>query len=573
MKAVLKQTAFAVMIMLLVVMVACSGNNGSDSNADTNSKTTADSSHTSNTGTSTSNTDNADNSSTVAAPLGKYKPPIEITTGRSIPEGTVFADGENIDDNVWTKEEQENLGIKVKNVWTVPGALYDQKLNVTIASGDIPDFMRVNGAQLNNLVESDLIEDLTDILPKYSSDILTKTIAEDPYAIKSATFDGKLMAIPLPGSPAMGASNLWVREDWLEKLNLQDPQTLDDVLAIAKAFVENDPDGNGAQDTFGLGLTKDLWGGLASLEGFFSAFHQYPTIWVTDESGKAAFGGIQPEIKTVLLKLQQMYKSGMIDTEFGVKDSGKVAESIASNQIGLFYGSWWNPYYPLQDALNKNPTMRWKHIALVSTDSQQALSPGNFTTSGYYVVRKGAEHPEAIVKMANYLLTKYYVNNEVVSLQGKYSGIAVWNYPSLWIEPPTKNVAIQQRIKKALESQDESTLTPDEINNLTLQRQYTDGGDVKQWAQFGAFGPDGSLDLVQQIIDNDLVKQTLFNSAPTPTMVEKMSALNKLQLETYTKIIMGVSSADDFDKFVSDWKKFGGDKITQEVNDWYAKNQ
>ncbi|MFC5651235.1 extracellular solute-binding protein [Paenibacillus solisilvae] len=567
MKAVLKQTVFAAMIMILIVTAACSKDSGSNLN------TQADPANESGiTGNASANTDNT-NSQSGADPLAKYDPPIEITTVRAVGDGTTFADGENIDDNVWTKEEQEKLGIKVKNVWAVPGGQYDQKLNVTIASGDLPDFLRVNGTQLNNLVEAGLIEDLTDVLPQYSSDILTKTLAEDPYAIKSATFDGKLMALPLPGSPAMGESNLWVRSDWLEKLNLKEPQTLEDVVALAKAFVENDPDGNGKKDTFGLGLNKDLWGGFAALEGFFSAYHVYTTIWVKDASGKAAFGGIQPEVKTVLLKLQEMYKSGLIDQEFGVKDAGKVAESIASNQVGLYYGSWVSPYYPLQDAMNKNPSMRWKHVPLVSTDSQQALWPGNFSTSGYYVVRKGAKHPEAIIKMANYLLTKYYVNNEVVALQGKYQGIPVWTYPSLWIEPPTKNVAIQQRIKKTLESKDESTLTPDDKNNLGLQRDFTDKGDVKQWAQFAAFGPNGSLDLVKQIIDNNLVQQTLYNAAPTPTMVEKKSALDKLQLETYTKIIMGVSPVDDFDKFVSDWRKFGGDKITQEVNDWYAENQ
>ena len=49
----------------------------------------------------------------------------------------------------------------------------------------------------------------------------------------------------------------------------------------------------------------------------------------------------------------------------------------------------------------------------------------------------------------------------------------------------------------------------------------------------------------------------------------------KRQLETmrdeiYTKIIIGESSIDDFDTFVADFNKLGGDDMTAEVNEWYS---
>ncbi|MGG3280993.1 hypothetical protein [Paenibacillus solani] len=40
--------------------------------------------------------------------------------------------------------------------------------------------------------------------------------------------------------------------------------------------------------------------------------------------------------------------------------------------------------------------------------------------------------------------------------------------------------------------------------------------------------------------------------------------------ETFTKIIRGAASVDEFDQFVLNWKNLGGDQITQEVNEWYA---
>src|SRR5690606_33015050 len=127
---------------------------------------------------------------------------------------------------------------------------------------------------------------------------------------------------------------IWIRVDWMEKLGLQPPKTMDDVLAISKAFTERDPDGNGKPDTYGLGFTKNLWGGAMGLEGFLAGYNAFPNIWVEDSAGKLVFGSIQPEVKTALLALQNMAKSGQIDPEFGIKDGGKVSELIASGKIG-----------------------------------------------------------------------------------------------------------------------------------------------------------------------------------------------------------------------------------------------
>ncbi|MNF17617.1 hypothetical protein D3C80_2212220 [compost metagenome] len=56
-------------------------------------------------------------------------------------------------------------------------------------------------------------------------------------------------------------------------------------------------------------------------------------------------------------------------------------------------------------------------------------------------------------------------------------------------------------------------------------------------------------------------------------MTAKKSTLDKMKLEVFTKIIMGQSDVSEFDKFVADWKKFGGDSITAEVNEWYKAKQ
>ena len=55
-------------------------------------------------------------------------------------------------------------------------------------------------------------------------------------------------------------------------------------------------------------------------------------------------------------------------------------------------------------------------------------------------------------------------------------------------------------------------------------------------------------------------------------MSEKLSTLKKQQLTDFTAIIMG-KDIDAFDTFVENWNKLGGEKMTEEVNEWYASVQ
>jgi putative aldouronate transport system substrate-binding protein len=53
-------------------------------------------------------------------------------------------------------------------------------------------------------------------------------------------------------------------------------------------------------------------------------------------------------------------------------------------------------------------------------------------------------------------------------------------------------------------------------------------------------------------------------------MADRQEILKKKRDEVYFKIMMNQVSVDEFDKFVEEWKKLGGDEMTKEVNEWYA---
>jgi len=91
-------------------------------------------------------------------------------------------------------------------------------------------------------------------------------------------------------------------------------------------------------------------------------------------------------------------------------------------------------------------------------------------------------------------------------------------------------------------------------------------GDATNWGMSKVFGREGSYSVIDKLLSANLFKPSEFIKSPTKTMTIKNATLQKLEIQTYTKIIMG-ESLDSFDKFVEDWKKLGGDQITVEVNE------
>ena len=312
-----------------------------------------------------------------------------------------FLEGNDIYDNIWTRSYEKLLGIKLSYKWVVDGSMYEQKLGLSISSGDIPDMFVVSPAQLLMYQEAGLLADLTAVYEAEASANTRDLLNQDPLALKSATIDGKLRGIPLTDASVTSASVLWIRQDWMDRLGIAAPTSMADVLEISRRFTEEDPDGNGADDTIGLAMDKNIWGAIAGLQGFFNGYHAYPGIWF-ERDGKLVYGSVQPEMRPALLALQEMYAKGQIDREFGVKDINQVTETIAQGKVGMEFGVWWNPYHPLNLSQANNPDAFWSAFAIPSIDETPAKSQYSTAIWSFLVIREGYEHPEALIRMVNF---------------------------------------------------------------------------------------------------------------------------------------------------------------------------
>lgn len=506
-------------------------------------------------------------------PLGKYDPPINVSVATLIDQTTKFRDGESIENNNWMTAYREQLGIKVNYNWTVTGTIeqYNQKLNITIASNELPDFVTVNAMQMKQMAESGQLAELNEVYEKYASPLSKSIFEYDATALNSAKIDGKLMGLPFVSALPDNAPMLFIRTDWLKALGLPEPKTMDDLIAIMDAFTNRDPDGNQRKDTYGLALTKGLYE-MPGLKGFFNAYHAYPTLWVKDDAGKAVYGEVMPQMKAALAKLQELYKSGQIDPEFGVKDAGKLYEEIAMGKFGAFFGLDWAPIV-IKAGKISNPKMEWKAFPLPSIDGKVAKASTPFNVSQYVVARKGAKNPEAVMKMMNLSVEKLFGESaepEVYST-GK-DGIAIHKYRLFQLEHPLKNLNQSLHIQAALAGSNPSALNAAE--KLTYQRILDyQAGDLSQWSTERVFGIGGAFSILDEYTKNNRLLLSEYVGTSTPTMVDKKATLDKMEQEVFTKIIMGTSPMDEFDKYVDNWHRLGGSKITEEVNKALSKSR
>ncbi len=561
--------AFTVVCALLLSLAAC------NSGAPTTAPTTAAAPTTADAKTAEPTVEPAVEPTEAPAPLGLYDPPIEITSCIIVGADTKFDEGQDINNNVWTRYYEEALGIKLKFDWVANSWVdWDQKLNLAITSNELPDYFVCNSNQFKSLYDNEMIQDLSQYFEDYSTPDTKKMLTADPIGFKSAQIEGKLFGLPSTDSSVAQINLLWIRNDWLKALNLPMPTTMQELIDTARAFTKQDPDKNGKDDTYGIAFNKGLWSAFASVTGFVNGYHAYPYMWLDDGKGGVMNGSIQPEFKNALAALQGMYKDGLIDPEFGVKDADKAGQEMLAGRYGIQYGSWWNPDYPLATSKVTNPNADWVPLLGLSADDKP-VKPGysNFISS-YLVVRKGYEHPEAIVKMMN-LWTDVIINpteekmgTYIVNL--KQQDVVYYKYINVMGWDPAGGTKKWKSIVAALEAKDKAGLGIEEAMTYDNIQLYL-GGDMTMWAAYAEFGPEGSSKYIDIAAQGQSLCN-LFYGAATPTMAEKMSALQKMHDTMVTNVILG-ASLDTFDKFVEDWKKLGGDEITKEVNEWYAKNK
>jgi len=145
---------------------------------------------------------------------------------------------------------KDELNINLKVV-ILPGTQTDQdtKINTAAASNSLPDIFFANRDAWYKITDAGLTANVEELLPLMPE--RTKTHYSDVDRNKLVIYNDHMYGLPDPGAMPM-TDSLVIRKDWLDKLGLESPKTLDEFMTVAKAFTKDDPDGNGKADTYGF---------------------------------------------------------------------------------------------------------------------------------------------------------------------------------------------------------------------------------------------------------------------------------------------------------------------------------
>lgn len=424
---------------------------------------------------------------------------------------------------------------------TIGGTEYFDKLNVLAYSGGLPDYFSNNMINLRAFADQDLLLPLEDKLDKLpaarklmrDADIEALTHNDHLYALPVAYLEG---AINGPNT-----AGLVIRQDWLDKVGMQIPKTLDELGQVLQAFTEKDPDGNGKADTVGyLGTNKSLFSTV------FGAYGIQPTFWMEDGKGGLIYGAMKPETVEVFRTLKDWYSKGYIDPDVFSNDGAMQDQKLATSRGGVYENSAFtlDPANPEHAALLKEtPTAKLSPLAAVKGKNgdfgigESAPGYGNI-----HSVSKECKDVDKLFQLLNW-----------VSDGGEHGGMYL---ASVGVEGEHFEFNKDKTRIKMLKSYDD--IYADGLGNPIRFLQVVDRRWMTEEAAH-AF----------EVYKNDYKKNLFWKT--TPGMTEHPDTVDETLLRKYLQDVMvnTTSPEDAYKAFVEEFKQMGGDKITEEVNESY----
>lgn len=506
------------------------------------------------------------------SPLGKYPEPVTYTLGQmkgtnnsNLPEGQTY------EDNAYTRYLKKTLNVQNKNIFMESEERYDEALNILVKDRNLPDIFLVSDREtLEELVENDLIEDLTEVYKSCASDKIQEMYESyGKELLASGTFDGKLFALPETAIDD-GSQLLWLRRDWMEQLGVKEPKTLDEALSVIRAFQENRMGAEEGEDPVGLVCDPGLVGTVStsySVDSVFEMFGAYPQQWIKNADGEIVYGSLTEETKEALGYLRELYKQGILDPDFALRAQNNIRDLVVNGKCGAFFGLWWTPNNPLMDEYRKNKETDWEPYYLTADAKRTVEVYSTFWDSKYVVVRKGYEHPEIVMKILSVLFD--YSRYEAEDAD------EVNSYFALNVDPTARPLMINvdyneatymvtRHIREALYSPGDAKTREDlsaiEASYFDACREYlgAEVPSVEDWAAYKS-----RISAVGLLVDANY-------HAPEKKYLgdgdgEIPQTLRSLEKKAFIQIIMGKKPVSFFDSFVEEWYRKGGDSLTERV--------
>ncbi|BBH22246.1 sugar ABC transporter substrate-binding protein [Paenibacillus baekrokdamisoli] len=426
------------------------------------------------------------------------------------------------------------------------------KTNVRFASGDAPDVVLLGERSVAQaLFKQNQLLDATQILP-YMPQMMNYVTEEYK---KWATDDGKMIGIPrLPTFPDVWGN--FIRQDWLKKLDMEMPKTADELFAYAKAVTEKDPDGNNKADTWFMGAAGagQGWGMMYGLIDMFG-----DRSWNVKDN-KINHPMLDGTEKAFLEFIKKLNDNKLLAPDWYTIQWEQFKSYSLQNKIGMVNYPGWNLLQEQYSASqnNKDTLQNWAPVPPLTSamNSDGKLGPGGSPGGITIISKKVGDDPGKMKRIAHFLDAVQYPNKYYwVGNQG--GGPEIWpDYTKV-----TKNddgtyfydsdmSKLQNEMKPELKGmmdwQSVGYTLIWERHKYSDEFPYNEPGDKYQ-DQVRAYPRVTNYDML------------LNPDGPTVNRLKDFVQKNEISF------VLGKRSFDDWDKYVEEWKKAGGEKLIEQA--------
>lgn len=451
---------------------------------------------------------------------------------------------------------EEKLNIKL-NYEFAPSSSYTEKLQISLVSNDYPDLIMFDSASSTiflDAVDSEIIVPVTEWVKE--SDNLLKYTNADAWEAMKVLNNEEIYAIPR--STMMRSDGFVIRKDWCDNLGIALPEdgivTADELYDIMSKFTFNDPDQNGVNDTYGFTMATDSNGNLDPR--FTEAFGLIGWQEVTGEE-HPYMNGMYAKNNTVYRNALEfnakLWKDGILSPETPLnKTSSDAIDGFRQNKVGIIQEFAANAVGYLQKLQELVPTAEMSYLFLEdSTGNVQ----GDAFGSGYWwlnaITTSAAGKEAKIVEFLDYLLSDEgweicTYGPEGITWDKDADGNRIINQEEFAKISPAKNHFTQVRRNN----------DPDFFFNVNLTAEEKEL--PMSWVM-------KSIDIAKVSLDQGYVPQVATSSA----YIDYQNILDS----TITKVILGNSTIEDYNKALNDWYNNGGAEYVAEMNEYIASKQ
>ena len=465
--------------------------------------------------------------------------------------GRVPAEEGSYEDNRWTKWINENSGIDVKWI-PVPRNTAQEKLNVLVAANEAPDLIwEYDRNYIALLASQGAIQPIDSYIEKYSTSY-KKYLSEHPELKPYVTIDGKMYAVASErGIDTIANQGMWIRKDWLDKLGLSMPKTEEELLNVAKAFAEKDPDGNGKDDTIGFAFNSKF-------TSYFAAMYaSRPDTWYLDD-GKLQLGRLTDRYADTLAISKQLYDQGMVDKEYITDKSYQRERQLwVTGKAGIYLGSWHmdSEYFDLK---KNDPDAQPVPLEALTTKYGKNGLLQEAPASMLIAFNKNMKNPKAAVEFLDWML-----DNGWFTLKFGLEGV----------HHQKTNDAIQvidaEKNKKELDYAYEYPIVnqwspkPDDIVKMAASDPAS-----QEYAKLKALGLETAM--------KDRFRRDIPYAPSFPELSQFLAEFNPKADEIDNQVIMGGPKftpewgAAELQK---EWDRLNGESVWKQVQEWYEQNK